>query len=518
MSGREGNEGVVRPEPEGTEPPVSPPRVRPDGHGISDEGIVAEPGDLGRVHTDFAAQIDALGRRLAAMHRHALALQHQADRTLHHADEHDVVEDLLAALEELHVAQEELLVQHHEIGTSRMAVELERQRYVELFEFAPDAYLVTGIDGTIREANRAAADLLGVAQSRLRGKPIISFVDEPSKRELRRLVLSVAESTRDDTKSEKRELGIVVRPRRGSGIDVSAALAAVRDRDGRCVGLRWLLRDVSDRARVEREVRRLNDELERRVVDRTAELELRTRELEIASSAKSTFLAVMSHELRTPLQAVLGFADLMRTDIPDSLPEYARKWADYIHRAAEHLLSLVEQILRFSRLEAGREIVHPERVDLDSLVRELVLFVEPAARIKGLDLQVKVSPESAAIITDLGKLRQILFNLLANAIKFTEHGEVVLDVHTVGDRAILTVRDTGIGIAPDHLERVFDQFWQAECRPTSGKGGTGLGLAIARHLARLLGGDITVQSTLSSGSLFSVDIAADLTAVPAAPV
>ena len=469
--------------------------------------------ELERNGIEFAARIDCLARRLMAMRRHARSLEQHAGAALGSvplADQPDPVEDLLAALEELNVAQEELLAQHREIGASRLALRAERERYAELFEFAPDAYLVTDGAGVIREANRAASDLLGVAKPALPGKLLINYVVDGSKRPLRTFLLGVTQSCRDEAKDERRELSLVLRPRGAAALDASATVAPVRNRDGQCVGMRWLLRDVSDRVRAEREIRRVNEELERRVADRTAQLELRSGELEIANRAKSDFLAVMSHELRTPLQAILGFADLMRTDIPESMPDYARKWADHIHRAAEHLLGLVEQILRFSRLEAGREIVHAERVDLGMLVKELVHLVEPAARLKGVSLTVNMPVEHATIRSDLGKLRQIVFNLLANAVKFTERGTIEVESRRSGDRIQLEVRDTGIGIAPEHLERVFDQFWQAECRPTAGKGGTGLGLSIARHLARLIGGDLTVESAVGSGSVFRLDIPAEL--------
>ena len=412
---------------------------------------------------------------------------------------------------------DELLDRHPQIEANRLSLERERQHFVELFELAPDAYLVTDVDGTVREANQAAGDLLGVGPPHLRGRALVRFVDDASTGELRAFMLRHVDSCCDDMRAAARELSFVLRVGDDSTRHVSATVAAVRDRDGRCVGLRWLLRDVSDRVRVDREVRRLNEELERRVADRTAQLELRTHELEIASGAKSDFLAVMSHELRTPLQAILGFADLMRTDIPESMPAYARKWADHIHRAAEHLLALVEQILRFSRLEAGCERMQPERVELAALVRELALLVEPAAQLKGLTVTVKVPSDGVTMTTDPGKLRQILFNLLANALKFTDRGEITLEVRTEQNGVSFEIRDTGVGIAAEHLERVFEQFWQAECRPTAGKGGTGLGLSIARQLARLLGGDVTVQSQLGAGSVFRAHFPFDLPLDEAGP-
>ena len=228
------------------------------------------------------------------------------------------------------------------------------------------------------------------------------------------------------------------------------------------------------------------------------------RRAEEANAAKSEFLAVMSHEFRTPLQAILGFADLLRSEIPEPVPPVARRQAGRIHEAAEHLLALVEQVLSFSRLERRAEQVTLQRFDLAALVRELSTLVEPLARAKSLRLVVETPPEGAQLTSDLGKVRQILYNLLSNAVRFTDEGEVSLRAAALGDRVTLEVRDTGIGIAPNHLERIFDDFWQAEPSPTARRGGTGLGLGISRRLTAMLGGELRVASTLGAGTTFTV--------------
>ena len=460
---------------------------------------------LESVAEGVAGALDVLAQRLAAMQYHARALQRHASKLLgteiQKADAPDVLENLFSALEEVQLAHEALVARQRESGMQRVALERDRDRYLELFECAPDAYMVTDVDGTIREANGAAGELLGVAPSLLPGKPLIPYLDGTAARDAHALLRAVMEAGDG-------ELSFAVRRRGGATVDVRARVTAARDRDGRCISLGWLVRDVTDRVRAEREIAQRNEELARHVADRTTQLEIQSAELDTANRAKSDFLAVMSHELRTPLQAILGFADLMRTDMPASIPEYARRWADHIHGAAEHLVTLVEQILRLSQLEAGRESAQLDAVDISSLVETLVQFIEPAVGLKGLALSVRMPPEIGTVITDAGKLRQIVFNLLGNAVKFTDRGEITLEVQRTSDRVIFEVRDTGIGIAPQHLERVFDQFWQAECRPTTAKGGTGLGLSIARQLAHLLSGDLTVRSTPGAGSVFRLEIPA----------
>ncbi len=232
----------------------------------------------------------------------------------------------------------------------------------------------------------------------------------------------------------------------------------------------------------------------------------------IANRSKSDFLAVMSHELRTPLNAVLGYVDLLHLGVAGSQSPAGTQYLDRIKLATRHLLGLIEQILLFSRMEAGRELVHPVRADAAALAREAASLIEPLAREKSLDfvLQVSAAPGETLddalgelpVETDVDKARQILLNLLGNAVKFTARGQVRLDVVSEPTTVRFVVSDTGIGIAPQNMERVFDPFWQVEQRKTRTAGGSGLGLTVSRRLARLLGGDISASSVQGHGSRF----------------
>jgi PAS domain S-box-containing protein len=226
----------------------------------------------------------------------------------------------------------------------------------------------------------------------------------------------------------------------------------------------------------------------------------------VANRAKSDFLAVMSHELRTPLNAITGYAELLLMGIPTGLPQQAQAHVQRIRTAARHLLDIVEEILTFSRMEAGREAVVPGPVDAVSLVRDTVALVEPMAREKGLEFAMHVPTHAVAIETDAGKVRQILLNLLSNAVKFTEHGYVAISLLERDGDVAFVVEDTGIGISPDNVERVFEPFWQVQQSATRQAGGTGLGLSVARRLSRLLGGDITLETTPAAGSRFTVTL------------
>jgi PAS domain S-box-containing protein len=225
---------------------------------------------------------------------------------------------------------------------------------------------------------------------------------------------------------------------------------------------------------------------------------------EEANHAKAGFLATMSHELRTPLNAMIGYTDLLQMGVPEAVGRQAGEQVRRIGLSARHLLQLIEEILTYSRLEAGREEVQVEQVDLGELVREVSAIIEPLAQEKGLRFEVHRSEGLSAIETDPRKLRQILINLVGNAVKFTEEGEVDLAVLEEEGWAVFRVRDTGIGIAPEHLEAIFEPFQQVETERARRVHGTGLGLSVSRRLTELLGGGLTVESTPGDGSTFAV--------------
>ncbi|HEY8795430.1 MAG TPA: ATP-binding protein [Gemmatimonadaceae bacterium] len=266
--------------------------------------------------------------------------------------------------------------------------------------------------------------------------------------------------------------------------------APVRDAEGRVeagVAIFW---DVTEQHRAEQELR-------------NARLEA-----EAASRAKSEFLAVMSHELRTPLAAIIGYEELLFDGITGPVNEGQRTQLGRIKASAAHLLNLIDEVLTLSRVEAGREITHPERISVFMALHEASSLAMPLAAEKGLALEVVRAPKEVEVWADATKLRQILLNLLTNAIKFTDSGSVVLESRKLDGRVDIMVRDTGIGIASADHDRVFDTFWQVEQKSTRKVGGTGLGLSVSRRLARLMNGELTVESRLGAGSTFTLRLPA----------
>jgi PAS domain S-box-containing protein len=226
----------------------------------------------------------------------------------------------------------------------------------------------------------------------------------------------------------------------------------------------------------------------------------------LANQAKSDFLAVMSHELRTPLTTVMGYTDLLLAEISGALSTQSKNYVERVRSAAWHLLGLIEQILIYTRVEVGRERVHMERIPIEFVLRDAASLIEPVAAEKGLAFHLKTPDQTGYVDTDVTKLRQVLLNLLSNAVKFTDQGQVVLEGKLTDRTVEFLVHDTGIGIAPEHVERVFESFWQVDQSDTRRAGGTGLGLSVARKLARLLGGDVSVSSTPGTGTTFFVQL------------
>ncbi len=267
----------------------------------------------------------------------------------------------------------------------------------------------------------------------------------------------------------------------GSEVLIDVHIAPLHDAEDRVTGLAAVVQDVAERE----EARRARD----------------------LAKVRAQFLRTMSHELRSPLTSILGFAELLRSDIAGPLSDPQRSFLDDIHGAGSHLLSLVNDVLDLSRIDAGVWELAPDYIDLAPFMDSIVgSFNERAAR-KGLRLRIDTSDAPAGVVADRRALTQILMNLVSNAIKFTDEGEVAVCARTdADDRLVIEVRDTGIGIEPEDQERIFEEFAQVHQGIDRPYEGTGLGLAIAQRLAKASGGTIELTSTRGKGSTFTLHL------------
>jgi signal transduction histidine kinase/DNA-binding response OmpR family regulator len=237
---------------------------------------------------------------------------------------------------------------------------------------------------------------------------------------------------------------------------------------------------------------------------------------EVANEAKSTFLASMSHEFRTPLNAIIGYAEMLEEEAADGGQEDLLPDLGKIRSAGRHLLGVINDVLDLSKIEAGRTDLYLETFSVDTLLDEVAATVRPLAEGKGNRLEIRKDDGLGEMYSDLTKVRQTLLNLSGNALKFTEAGTVTIGARRDGADVVFEVSDTGIGIAPEHMGRLFQPFSQAESSTARRFGGTGLGLVISRRFCEMLGGDVTVQSEPGVGSTFTVRLPARFEEHPAA--
>ncbi len=395
-------------------------------------------------------------------------------------------------LQELQASMEELRQQNEALIATRRYLEEERHRYQDLFDFAPDGYLVTDLKGTIAQANYAAAKLLNIDQKYLVGKKLISFIPEADRQAFRIMLTQLYGMKR------LQEWEVRLCKRDGTVCDAAITVVTVYEPNGNAKSLRWQLREITARKQAEEQLR---------------ELQMQNLQLVEADRLKSQFLAIMSHELRTPLNAIMGFSNVLLRRFRSQVEPQPFSMVENIYSNSKHLLSLVEDILDFTKLKAKRLELQMQTFDLAELVVATTEEMRSLAEKKNLDLQVYIPQPHIPVVNDPSRMHQIIANLLDNAIKYTESGSVVIEITELPeDKIAIAVVDTGIGIAEKDLKLIFQEFRQVNQTLTRCHGGTGLGLAITDALVRLMQGTILVESSVGQGSTFRIELPRTLAA------
>ncbi len=415
-------------------------------------------------------------------------------------------EHLLVAYEELSVAEEQLRAQHAVLVEAQRMLEVQRNRYLTLFDFAPDPYLVTDETGIIEEINSAAAELFDMPARLLVGKSIVGFIERHAQPEFYANMLGLLTAERLD------KWAIETKVRDGRMVPLEATVSTLENRHDGKKSLCWLLRDTTARRETEESMHALNRSLNARVAQRTRELELALageqtarREAETANRIKSELFARLSHEFRTPLHAVSGYLEILQQNIHGGLNDEQRKDVERIHQAQEHLLALVNMILDFAKLEGGPVELSMAEIPIEETLRVAESLVAPQFAKKRVAYSHRAGDPALTVFADREKVQQIIVNLLANAVKFTPPGgSVEMDWRVEDDTLLVRVKDNGAGIPEDKVEQIFEPFVQLRSAGSLPTGGTGLGLPISRDLARAMGGDVTATSTLGVGSVFAL--------------
>lgn len=374
-------------------------------------------------------------------------------------------------------------VRAREEGLRRAKLEAQRSEahFRSVIENASDGIVILDATAHIRYASPAVHTILGVATGSVVGKSIVDYVHVEDRERVREVhARTIARPGTSDHYEWRTQ-------RPDGEIRWLDTVATNLLDDPHVAGIVVNLRDATERWRAE-QATQARDAAER------------------ANLAKSQFLANMSHELRTPLNAIIGYSEMLEEEATDLGQEAFVRDLRKIHGAGKHLLSLINDVLDLSKIEAGRMDLYLETFDLPSMIGDVVTTVTPLVQKNGNQLDVTVAPDAGSMTADLTKMRQMLFNLLSNASKFTHNGRIHLAVRREGDEVVIQVQDSGIGMTPEQRGRLFEAFTQADASTTRKYGGTGLGLAITRRFARLMGGDVTVESQPGQGSTFTIRV------------
>ncbi|MDO8880489.1 MAG: ATP-binding protein [Coriobacteriia bacterium] len=365
----------------------------------------------------------------------------------------------------------------------------EHSLLMSVVEATPAGILVANGDGDVSLANDEARRIVGLLQQAMGGEspgadPVLELSAIVRSAPVPGLLVSIGEE------SARTWISVRAMPLGTEDTDVARAVV--------------VLEDVTERVLTERELEGYRLDLEQLVDRRTGELLEVNRELEEANQSRQRFLANMSHELRTPLNSIIGFTDLLLRELPGPVTYEQRIQLGMVKESSAQLLGLVDDVLELARVESGHGVVTLSEIELGARICALIASMSALAEVRGVRLACD-HPDDVVVMTDTDKLGQIVRNLVSNAIKFTDReGSVTVSVVARADAVAIAVADTGIGVAPEDQERIFEAFQQVDSTDRARPQGTGLGLAICRELSELLGYRMIVESTPGEGSTFTL--------------
>ena len=400
---------------------------------------------------------------------------------------------ILTDISRQRTAQREIreLTEREQVARSQAQAD---RRFRELLEAAPDAIIEVDQDGRIVLMNRVTEKTFGYTRHELLGQSLDVLLPD----QLRDSHAGHRARFEADPITRPMGMGTVLHGRRkdGSSVPVEISLSPVKSKEG--FRATAIIRDITDRTLIEDRLRALREEY-------TRELELRHGETERANRMKSEFMANMSHELRTPLHTVIGFSELLAEQVKGPLNTDQKRFVNHIHKDAQHLLALINEILDLSKIEAGKMLLNREVLELGCVIEDALSSFRPRFVSKSIEVSVRI-PRPVNVDGDPIRTRQIVVNLLSNALKFTAAGgsvRVGVEVGPADGFARISVSDTGIGIPPAQHEAIFDKFHQMEPAMSGIREGTGLGLAITKRLVEAHGGRIWLESEPGRGSRFT---------------
>jgi PAS domain S-box-containing protein len=423
----------------------------------------------------------------------------------------DAVLSVLRDVTDLRRAARELERQVQRVRQAEIEATDERDRLNLILENVADPILVTDSFANIILMNDEAEQLFHLPS----GEPPVYRISQAVRQNDTKFTSFISDFALTSERTRRERMSLI-HPKSAVTLPVEVVSGKIRNERGEPIAIVSVLHDLTQQAENERlyeALKTLNGELEARIAEATADLAQhnerlvwQSEELARANKLKSDFLASMSHELRTPLNAVIGYSALLLDGIAGALTP---RQADYVTRsrgAAQHLLSLINDILDLARIESGKMPLHVETVTLRELIQEVSVQVEPLAAARKLEFTRTFDDGCPVLQTDKTKVKQILLNLLSNAIKFTNRGAVMLAATHDGEHLLLEVRDTGVGIKPEEIDAIWEDFRQLDQSRTRSHGGTGLGLSITRRITQQLGGAIAVTSVFGEGTTFRVTL------------